>query len=900
MEIFIGLIKQGISTSEILVICANKFKQKKFTEKIKEKLSESDLLGFGNFQIYTFNGIVYNSILNNWPVVEDLIQKENPNSVIIPNLSGLEAAEFLLKKIINEINETNQGFADYYPAHNLIHQLLRRYRLIVENKLTKSEIEHKSAFLKEEFAKEADDALDNLRKKSLSLRCLDYLRQTDIFSYLLENKLVTFNHVKYLIADDYDELSFSAQFFIKSLLPHVKDYYLAADSPGGSRMGYLCACPEDWEKITQGKEVIKLTSLSGLKNDAESLFYSIKPDFKNNKKILEINNISLIGSLKKTEMLDLAMSKIGELIFDHKISPEDIVIISPAMDDSTRFSLTEFFSFNKIKYQFLSGSKKFFDDTYVFGSLIICQLINNQWNLKPSDFEIRLLFTRLLNFPLVICDEIVKKYKKNKTLDENIKFEFEEYSDKYQNLINLIISIKEDKQDLYNQLTNIFTRIISPYLNESTDLKDFNKMLKSIKDFQYLKARFELENIPISERDWIIQMKNTVVSDTPPSVMELIDNAVKIATPQMVIDNELISKIQIWLDVSSQQWTKNDIGPLYNSWVFQKSWEGNEYSPEIHNELTMNKTAHLIRKLVFCADEKILAFSCQSDTTGNENTGILCRHLNKITDDNSVTFTPIIPREDQKPILDYKGGKFAVPAVPGAGKTTIMLALILKLINDGVKPSEILVLTYMESAARNFQAKIKKYGIDELPFISTFHGLAFKIIQDEDNFIKLGLNPDFDICDDTIRPRLIEDICLKYIPVGEDRKRWIDTNSKAISKAKLGYIKPYDILVYLNKHSNQQLEEFLPIFTEYNRILKEKNMIDFDDFLVLTVRLLKENPAIKKMYQRQFKYIIEDEAQDSSSITAGIYIHNRRRPWKYCQMWRYKPGYNDNVYQCRF
>ena len=102
---------------------------------------------------------------------------------------------------------------------------------------------------------------------------------------------------------------------------------------------------------------------------------------------------------------------------------------------------------------------------------------------------------------------------------------------------------------------------------------------------------------------------------------------------------------------------------------------------------------------MLCCEEKIILLSSRFDTLGNENRGELLNFLlpekSQITTNNH----KITPREDQKPILEYTGGKMAVPAVPGAGKTTIMLALIIKLIERGANPSEILVLTYMESAA---------------------------------------------------------------------------------------------------------------------------------------------------------------------------------------------------------
>jgi len=147
---------------------------------------------------------------------------------------------------------------------------------------------------------------------------------------------------------------------------------------------------------------------------------------------------------------------------------------------------------------------------------------------------------------------------------------------------------------------------------------------------------------------------------------------------------------------------------LYNAWVFQKGWEKDTYTIEDNLELSKDKTARILRKLTLCANEKIFAFSSLFDSNGIENFGGIEKYLNFETEKiPAQNIRPIIPRADQAPVLEYKSGKMAISAVPGAGKTTILLALILKLLENGINPENIFVLTYMESAARNFRERIK-------------------------------------------------------------------------------------------------------------------------------------------------------------------------------------------------
>ena len=171
-----------------------------------------------------------------------------------------------------------------------------------------------------------------------------------------------------------------------------------------------------------------------------------------------------------------------------------------------------------------------------------------------------------------------------------------------------------------------------------------------------------------------------------------------------------------------------------------------------------------MRKLALCAKDKIFCYSSLFDSNGIENYGaledfIVVENSQEQEDTEQRTFK-IIPREDQKPVLDYSSGKMGISAVPGAGKTTILLALIIKLLERGINPERIFVLTYMDSAARNFRERIKnvRKNSSRLPNISTIHGLALRILKENGNYEKLGLSSDFEICDDSQRNRMLREI----------------------------------------------------------------------------------------------------------------------------------------------
>lgn len=71
--------------------------------------------------------------------------------------------------------------------------------------------------------------------------------------------------------------------------------------------------------------------------------------------------------------------------------------------------------------------------------------------------------------------------------------------------------------------------------------------------------------------------------------MEIRERDLAIGTPQKIIDNQIRTKYQIWLDVSSDEWIKSDTGPLYNAWVFQRGWSKDDFTIDDNIELGKEK-----------------------------------------------------------------------------------------------------------------------------------------------------------------------------------------------------------------------------------------------------------------------------------------------------------------------
>ncbi len=818
---YTNLLEHGIGADKILVLLQNSFKKSEFINSVKQTLKINH---FENPQIHTFSGLIYNTILKEWCNIQNDINIGA--DVVTPNLTGLEISQFFFRHAIREV-----GFSDYNSKINLIHQLFRRYSLIVNNALTDDEVKEKSCVLGESFADDARKAIEIYKKKTLEYRAFDYIRQAAVFSYIYKKSGV-FKDIEYLILDDADEITQLELDFIKYLKPDLKQVFIGYDRYGASRLGFLNT---DIKTVENLEEIFRDEERIDLDNCEEFALTTYHCDYS-----------------RRLEMLNAAALKIAELIKEG-VNADEISIVTPIVDTTLKFTLEEVFKPLNINISYFSGSEKLRDTPLVKDTLTLLNLVLGD---DTDVLKLRNLLSSLLKIPVKYCLQVVSHYNQTGEI-KAVDLQNPVYNKALKALEETIDYIKQGDLPLSEKVFAIYKNLVTPSFDELHQLEKFNFFMKQIQDFETVFAA-EKAN-PSMQRIILSQIENSIISENPSYSPELDDKSVVVATAQKIIDFSLKTKYQLWLDVSSSLWTKEDFGTLYNAWVFQKSWSKKEFTYDDNIMLGQIKTKKQLRKLALLAQEKIYSFSSLFDTEGNENFGGIEEYIisKEETDTSEIDFK-FTPREDQKPVLDYKSGKMAISAVPGAGKTTILLALIIKLLSRGVKSENIFVMTYMDSAARNFKERIKKAcpNLEKLPNISTIHGLALRILKENANYVKAGLNADFEVCDDNLRQKILREIMIRMQLSQDDFDKY-ETSVSALKLADIDRI-PYT--------KDKELQTFVKFYNVYNNYLKSKNIIDYDDMLVYCVKILEENKDVAKYYQDICRYVIEDEAQDSSVI----------------------------------
>ena len=226
----------------------------------------------------------------------------------------------------------------------------------------------------------------------------------------------------------------------------------------------------------------------------------------------------------------------------------------------------------------------------------------------------------------------------------------------------------------------------------------------------------------------------------------------------------------------------------------------------------------------------------------------------------------------QKKAIEYKNGPLLIIAGAGTGKTTVVTERIKHLIVDrDIAPQNILALTFTEKAAFEMQERVDMllpYGYTNL-WIETFHSFADRILRDESHTI--GLDPGYKLISESeailfIRKNIFYLGLRKFKPLGNPTK-FLDALLTHFSRLGDEDITPHDYLKWAKKQKDDVHEQYMELanaYAEYQKLKMQESVMDFSDLISNVLLLFRTRPNVLKKYQRQFKFILVDEFQDTN------------------------------------
>lgn len=228
--------------------------------------------------------------------------------------------------------------------------------------------------------------------------------------------------------------------------------------------------------------------------------------------------------------------------------------------------------------------------------------------------------------------------------------------------------------------------------------------------------------------------------------------------------------------------------------------------------------------------------------------------------------------DSQREAVMSTEGPSLVIAGAGSGKTRVLTYKIAYLLQQGVKPWNVLALTFTNKAAREMKQRIGNLVGNEVAsrlVMGTFHSIFSRILRAEAEHI--GFNSNYTIYDDTDSRSLVKNIIKE---MGLDDKTYKpSTVHNRISMAKNHMISAYDYsndASALERDKEQRMPNIYKVYLAYAERCRQANAMDFDDLLLLTYQLLKDNEDIRQKYADRFKYVLVDEYQDTNTVQQRI------------------------------
>lgn len=217
----------------------------------------------------------------------------------------------------------------------------------------------------------------------------------------------------------------------------------------------------------------------------------------------------------------------------------------------------------------------------------------------------------------------------------------------------------------------------------------------------------------------------------------------------------------------------------------------------------------------------------------------------------------------QKAVLQ-KDGPVLVLAGAGSGKTGALTVRIAHLLETGVKPWNILAITFTNKAAREMKERVLKLVKEggENIWISTFHSTCVRILRREIHH--LDYDSQFSIYDSNDQEKLMREV-FKQLDFSTTDKTFSVKGAMSIISSLKEEMIPWEDYLKTADPSDLKASRVAKVYRAYQKRLKENNALDFDDLIYKTVLLFRNHPEVLEKYQDRFKYIMVDEYQDTNT-----------------------------------
>jgi len=646
------LVHLGIPPQSILVLVP----QRSLLSPYQAVLQASDFPAGGDASMLTLGGLGQRMISLFWPMLGTNSGFKNPTHA--PQFLTLETAQYYLAQIVTPFLQKGYFESITIDPNRIFSQILDNLNKAAVVGFSPDEIASQLRSAWSGNAKQAvvydqvQECALRFREFCLSHNLLDYSLQFEIFAKYLWPSTLCQAHLKntyrHLIYDNLEEDVPVAHDILSSWLPDFESALLVQDSGSGFRtfmgadrvsansISNLCS-----QSLTFTESFVQSQPLQTFE---KHLSYAIKEH-----QTLKVENIDLNEAFSVQpfrfypQALDWITTEVDRLIRVEKVSPDQIVLLTPFLSDSLRFSISERFSACGIPFSTFRPSRSLLDEPVVKALLTYAKLTHPQWGFKPTRHDLRYALLQTIPEADLIRADLVSQilFSPNR---EGLKLgSFTQILPEMQQRITFTVGNKVDqiKEWLEDSATHkdeeldiFFSRLFGEILSQPAFAFHQNfeaasvtsRLIESCRKFRAAISSAALPEGMVIGKEYIQMIEQGVISAQYLSNWENPNdsNSVLIAPAFTFLMSNRPAAYQFWLDVGSSGWWARLDQPLTQPYILSRNWEQNQKwtnrnEMEVNQETLLRVTSGLLRR----CSSKVHLISVGVNESGNEERGAL-------------------------------------------------------------------------------------------------------------------------------------------------------------------------------------------------------------------------------------------------------------------------------------
>lgn len=651
-ERLLHLIKSGAAPQSILILVP----QRSLGLPYRSLINSADFPAGGEPSVLTIGGLAQRSLSLFWPLISANAGFKDPSKA--PQFLTLETSQYYLAQIITPLLEKGYFESITIDPNRIFSQVLDNLNKSAVVGFDPGEIAARLRSAWSGVTKQAivydqvQDCALKFRRFCLDNNLLDYSLQFELFSrYLWPSVLCRSffsEQYRHLIYDNIEEDVPVAHDIVRSWLPELQTSLLISDSDGGYRT-FLGADSRSADELLASVPAKHSFSQSFVQSAPVSQFEDqLKHAVVDHRHIEDADPISKKAfSIQSFQYYPQAIGWIAEeiyrLINQEKVRPEEIVVLTPYLSDSLRFSITDRFNRSGIEYSTFRPSRSLQDEPSVKAMMTFAKLAHPQWKMKPSKQDIRYALMQVIPEADLLRNDLISQILYSPNREDSLLGSFSQIRPEMQERITFTVGNKfetiknwlENSSQIGNEELDVFFSRLFGELLSQPDFSFHNdfeaasivsRLIESCRKFRLSVLTNSVSFPSETGKEYISMVEQGVLS------AQYLGNwdeqkrsqSVLIAPAFTYLMSNRPVAYQFWLDIGSNGWCSRLDQPLTQPYVLSRNWlpeqkwtSRNEL--EVNQETLLRITGGLLRR----CSTRVNMISVGVNESGNEERGAL-------------------------------------------------------------------------------------------------------------------------------------------------------------------------------------------------------------------------------------------------------------------------------------